>query len=92
MIKFAKETYFATIIEDNEGDQRCLFQSIDFLLMNRKTVPRFPSRSFDLELSESFKSFFVDEIESIRARVISESPPANLEICCDDNLHEFTNF
>lgn len=92
IIKFAKETYFDTIIEDNESDQRCLLQSTDHLMMNRKTVPRFPSGSFDLELPESFKNFFVDKIESIRACVISESPPPNLEICCDDNPHEFTDF
>ena len=24
--------------------------------------------------------------------MISEKPPATLEICCDDNPHEFTNF
>ena len=60
--------------------------------MNRKTVPRFASSSSDLEVAESFKNFFVDKIDSIRARVISETPPPNLEICCDDNPHEFTNF
>ena len=68
MVKTAKETYFATIIEINKGDQRSLFQSIDRLL-NSKAVPRFPSSSSDLEVAESFKNFFANKIEPIRAPV-----------------------
>ena len=60
--------------------------------MNRKGVARFPSISSDPELAYSFKNFFADRIDSIRAHMISEKPPATLEICCDDNPHEFTNF
>lgn len=67
-------TYFATIIEISEGDQRSLFQSIDHLL-NRKAVPRFPWSSSDLELAESFKNFFANKIEPIRARVIAVTTP-----------------
>ena len=67
-------TYFATIIEISKGDQRSLFQSIDHLL-NRKAVPRFPLSSSDLELAESFKNFFANKIEPIRARVIAVTTP-----------------
>ena len=90
MIK-SKASYFATIIENNKGDQRSLFQSIDHLL-NRKAVPRFPTSSSDLELAESFKNFFADKIETIRAGVIAETPPLCSGICCDDTPHEFTHF
>ena len=91
MVKTAKETYFATIIEISKGDQRSLFQSIDHLL-NRKAVPRFPLSSSDLELAESFKNFLANKIEPIRAHVIAVTTPPSLKICCDDNPHEFTNF
>ena len=76
MVKTAKETYFATIIEISKGDQRSLFQSIDHPL-NCKAVPRFPLSSSDLELAESFKNFFANKIEPIRARVIAvKTPPS----------------
>ena len=74
MVKTAKETYFATIIEISKGDQRSFFQSIDHLL-NCKAVPRFPLSSSDLELAESFKNFFANKIEPIRARVTAVTTP-----------------
>ena len=91
MIKSAKESYFATIIENNKGDQRSLFQSIDHLL-NCKAVSRFSTSSSDLELAESFKNFFADKIETIHAAVIAETPFPSLGICSDDTPHKFTHF
>ena len=81
--KLLKKPTFATVIEISKGDQRSLLQSIDHLL-NREFIPRF--------LAESFKNFFANKIEPIRAQVTAMTTPPSLENCCDDNPHEFTNF
>ena len=91
LVKEAKENYYSSIIDENMGNQRVLFRCVDALL-NRKSVPRYPSSSSDSALAESFINFFADKIKIIR-----DSFP-NVEYngtAGDDTMHhncEFSSF
>ena len=90
--KLLKKPTWPPLLRLARATKRSLFQSIDHLL-NRIAVPRFPLSSSHLELAESFKNF-TSQIKLSPwpcARVTAERTPPSLEICCDDNPHEFTN-
>ena len=72
MIKTAKEIYFSSVIDDNKGDQRVLFTSIDTLLY-RKPVSRYSSCTSDEVLANRFNSFFLEKINTIRSNIIGSS-------------------
>ena len=76
MIKTATEIYFSSVIDDNKGDQRVLFSSIDTLLY-RKPASSYPSRTSDEVLANRFNSFFLEKINTIRSS-ITVSSDANI--------------
>ena len=76
MSKTATEIYFSSVIDDNKGDQRVLFSSIDTLLY-RKPASRYPSCTSDEVLANRFDSFFLEKINTIRSS-ITVSSDANI--------------
>ena len=60
-----REIYFSSVIEDNHGNQRVLFQAINSLL-HKKAELRYPSTCSDTDLADQFNSFFKDKIRLIR--------------------------
>ena len=65
LIQKSKIKHFQTKIEECEGDQRKLFQIVDKLLGRGKTTS-LPTASSSLALAESFNSFFISKIATIR--------------------------
>ena len=76
MIKTATEIYFSSVIDDNKGDHRVFFSSIDTLLY-RKPASRYPFRTSDEVLANRFNSFFLEKINTIRSS-ITVSSDANI--------------
>ena len=70
LVRNAKEIYFSSLIDHKPGDQRTLFRSID-QLPNRKPEARFPTCSTDKQLAQNFSEFFVEKIDTIRARLVA---------------------
>ena len=71
-IKDAKETFFPSIIESRNDEQRTLFKSID-CMSNRKPETRYPTCASDHHLAENFINLFTEKIDTIRATVIADT-------------------
>lgn len=65
LVRNAKEIYFSSVIEDNHGNQRILFQAINSLL-HKKAELHYPSTCSDTYLADQFNSFFNNKIRLIR--------------------------
>jgi len=57
--------FFSSVIEDNHGNQRVLFQAINSLL-HKKAELHYPAASSDTNLVDQFNSFFNDKVRPIR--------------------------
>ena len=57
MIRDAKSIYYSSIIAENKGNQKVLFQTIDQLLQ-RKQEPRFPTSTSSEHLANEFCCLF----------------------------------
>ena len=60
MIRDAKSIYYSSIIAENKGNQKVLFQTIDQLLQ-RKQEPRFPASTSSDQLANEFCCLFPRE-------------------------------
>ena len=65
LVSNAKEIYFFSVIEDNHGNQRVLFQAIISLLHKKADLP-YPSTCSDSTLADQFNSFSNNKIRHIR--------------------------
>ena len=65
LVRDAEEVYFSSVIEDNRGNQRILFQAMNSLL-HKKAELRYPAASSDADLANQFNSFFNNKIRLIR--------------------------
>ena len=67
MIKSSKGNYYSGIIQENNGDQKTLFATVNTLL-HRKAIIDYPSScSSDSEFANKFVEFFSNEIAVLRA-------------------------
>ena len=64
MIRDAKSIYYSSIIAENKGNQKVLFQTIDQLLQ-RKQEPRFPTSTSSEQLANEFAAFFHEKISNL---------------------------
>ena len=92
MIKDAKTNYYSNIINENKGNQKVLFNTIDKLL-HRNVEKRYPTASSANELANTFADFFHKKIELIRndlsadcTAVINPHPDEGI---CSIELDEF---
>ena len=65
MIRDAKSTYYSSIIAENKGNQKVIFQTIDQLLQ-RKQEPCFPTSTSSQQLVNEFTAFFQEKISKMR--------------------------
>ena len=72
MIRDAKSTYYSSIIAENKGNQKVLFQTIDQLLQ-RKQEPRFPTSTSSEQLANEFATFFHEKISKMRCSLSHDS-------------------
>lgn len=82
LVKEAKETYYASVIDSNKGNQRTLFNCIDALL-NKKCEPRYPSSTTEDNLAQLFINFFDDKIKILRESL----PSVNTTIDFGNDVH-----
>ena len=92
MIRDAKSIYYSSIIAENKGNQKVLFQTIDQLLQ-RKQEPRFPTSTSSEHLANEFAAFFHEKISKMRCSLSHDSesiinPLPDLS-CCQSELTDF---
>ncbi len=76
MIKTVKTNYYSNIINDNKGDQKVLFNTIDKLL-HRNVVKKYPKASSAQELVNTFADFFHHKIENIQNELSAQKHCSN---------------
>ena len=89
MVNDAKEVYYASIIDSNQGDQRVLFETINKLLY-RKPEIRYPPAPSDFILANRFNTYFAEKIINIR-KSFSGSIPQDLHMGCTQELLSFNS-
>ena len=72
MIRDPKSIYYSSIIAENKGNQKVIFQTIDQLLQ-RKQEPRFPTSSSSERLANEFAAFFHEKISKMRCSLDHDS-------------------
>ena len=88
LINRSKSDYYATVISENKGNQRTLFQTVDKLL-HRKQIA-LPTSSSDKHLAERFVEFFVEKVSAIHASLESNRVDTELQYSFDGTeLSEF---
>ena len=92
MIRDAKSVYCSSIIAENKGNLKVLFQTIDRLLQ-RKQEPRFPTSTSNERLANEFAAFFHETISKMRCSLSHDSesiinPIPDLS-CCQSELTGF---
>jgi len=65
LIKKVKENYYSNIIQENKGNQKILFNTINRLL-HRNTEKCYPTAPSSEVLANRFADFFCPKIEAIR--------------------------
>ena len=89
MIRDAKSTYYSSIIAENKGNQKVLFQTIDQLLQG-KQEPRFPTSTSSEQLANDFATFFHEKISEMRCNLSLDSEsminPLPDFPCCQSEL------
>ena len=71
-LKDAKETYFSSVTESSNDDQRTLFKSTDCMLI-RKPETRYPTCASGHHLAENFINLFTEKIDTTRSTVIADT-------------------
>ena len=78
-----RRTYYSSIIQSNEKDQKTLFSSMKKLLDNQSNSKSLPIFEDPLAMSNDFNSFFVKKIAGIRESIMTNNTecmlPANHE-------------
>ena len=64
MIHESKSNFYSSVISENKGNQRILFQTVDKLL-HRKNDIVLPTSSSDEHLAERFSDYFISKITTI---------------------------
>ena len=89
MIRDAKPSYYSSIIAENKGNQKVLFQTIDQLLQ-RKQEPRFPTSTSSEQLANEFATFFHEKISKMRCSLSHDSESIINQLpdfpCCQSEL------
>ena len=95
MIKDAKTNYYSNIINENKGNQKVLFNTIDNLL-HRNVEKRYPTALSANELANTFADFFHKKIELIRNDLLADCTavinPHLDEGICSIEFDEFDEF
>ena len=95
MIKDAKTNYYSNIINENKGNQKVLFNTIDNLL-HRNVEKRYPTALSANELANTFADFFHKKIELIRNGLLADCTavinPHLDEGICSIEFDEFDEF
>ena len=69
MIHESKSNFYSSVISENKGNQRILFQTIDKLL-HRKNDVVLPTSSSDKHLAERFADYFINKITTIHTNLL----------------------
>ena len=69
MIHESKSNFYSSVISENKGNQRILFQTIDKLL-HRKNDVVLPTSSSDEHLAERFADYFINKITTIHTNLL----------------------
>jgi len=89
MIRDAKSIYYSSIIAENKGNQKVLFQTID----QRKQEPCFPTSTLSKQLANEFAAFFHEKISKMRCSLFHDSESITNQVpdlsCCQSELTDF---
>ena len=69
MIHESKSNFYSSVISENKGNQRILFQTIDKLL-HRKNDVVLPTSLSDEHLAERFADYFINKITTIHTNLL----------------------
>ena len=89
MIHESKSNFYSSVISENKGNQRILFQTIDKLLHHKNDVV-LPTSSSDEHLAERFADYFINKITTIHTNLLrSDAVFLHQPVGTESELFEF---